>query len=90
LDEALQTIENPYNDVTCYFAHQEIIGAKMGAIVSKEGDVWPAENSLMISGHIHDYDMLQPNMIYTGTPLMHGVGDKDDKTVSMFTFDENN
>ena len=88
LDEALKTISNPYQDVTCYFAHQEIVGAKMGAIVSTEGDNWPEDNALMISGHIHDYDFLQNNMVYVGVPLMHSFGDKPDKTVSVFTFTE--
>jgi len=87
-EEALDKVENPL-DCSGFFAHQEIYMAKMGAIISKEGDKWPLENPLLISGHIHDYDMLQPNMIYTGVPLMHSFGDKPDKTVSMFTFNQN-
>ena len=85
-DEALQTIENPYKDVTCYFAHQEIINCKMGAIISKCGDPWPLENSLLVCGHIHDRDQLQDNMIYTGTPIQHGFGDSGNKTLSIFDF----
>lgn len=73
--------------VTCIFAHQEFFGAKMGAIVSESGDKWPLENPLVVSGHIHDYDMLQDNIIYTGTPIQDGFGDRStDKTVSIFTF----
>jgi len=87
-DEALQRIENPYENVTCYFAHQEIFNCKMGAIVSQCGDKWPLENSLLVSGHIHDFDQLQPNMIYTGTPIQHSFGDNSNKTVSFFTFSE--
>ena len=86
-NEALSKISSHLN-CQGIFAHQEIINCKMGAIISKEGDKWPLENPLLISGHIHDYDMLQPNMIYTGVPLMHSFGDKPDKTVSMFTFSE--
>jgi DNA repair exonuclease SbcCD nuclease subunit len=89
LDEALNTIENPYTNVECFFGHQEIMSCKMGAIVSTVGDKWPLENPLLISGHIHDTDMLQPNMIYTGVPLMHSFADRDDKAVSMFTFSKN-
>lgn len=84
-NEALSKITSPLN-CEAIFGHQEIENAKLGAIVSKEGDKWPLENPLLISGHIHDYDLLQPNMIYTGVPLMHSFGDKPDKTVSMFTF----
>ena len=85
--ESLGTIDVPYMS-TCIFAHQEIQGAKMGAIISKEGDVWPEERPLLVSGHIHDYDFLQSNMIYVGTPLMHAFGDKSDKTVSLFNFSD--
>lgn len=88
--EALNTIDptntNILQDVTCIFAHQEFKGAKMGAIVSHEGDVWPTDQPLVVSGHIHDYDKLQDNLIYTGTPMQHAFGDRSDKTVSIFRF----
>jgi len=71
---------------TCIFAHQEFKGAKMGAIISEEGDPWSLDLPLVISGHIHDYDHLQTNIIYTGTPIQHAFGDRSDKTVSWFTF----
>lgn len=90
LDEALNTIENPYEKVDCFYGHQEIVNCKMGAIISTVGDKWPLENSLFLSGHIHDADVLQPNMIYIGVPLMHSFADRDDKAVAMFTFSKNN
>lgn len=90
LQEALDTIENPFEHTQAFFAHQEVFNAKMGAIVSTAGDKWSLDNPLMVSGHIHDYDLLQPNMIYTGVPLMHSFGDKPDKTVSLFTFENKN
>ena len=71
---------------TCIFAHQEFKGAKMGAIISEEGDAWSLDLPLVVSGHIHDYDRLQPNIIYTGTPIQHAFGDRSDKTVSWYTF----
>jgi len=71
---------------TCIFAHQEFKGAKMGAIISEEGDEYRLDLPLVISGHIHDYDHLQPNVIYTGTPIQHAFGDRSDKTISWFTF----
>ncbi len=83
--DALNTIDNPLDETCMIFAHQEFYGAKMGAIVSKAGDVWDLSNPLVVSGHIHDYDKLQPNIIYTGTPMQHSFGDKADKTISMFT-----
>lgn len=86
LEDNEKGVENPYKNTSAIFCHQEFYGAKMGAIVSRDGDKWSLENPLVISGHIHDYDKLQPNLIYVGTPMQHGFGDKDDKTVSLFTF----
>ena len=83
-NEALEDID--YQNSTAIFAHQEFMGAKMGAIESKTGDIWSDKNPLVISGHIHDYDRLSSNVLYIGTPLQHGFGDKTDKTISMFDF----
>lgn len=85
-DEALNTIENPLLNTTCVMAHQEFHQCKMGAIVSEIGDKWPLDRPVCISGHIHDFDVLQPNIIYTGVPLMHSFGDRNDKAVSLFNF----
>lgn len=89
-NEALNTVENIFENTSAIFAHQEIYGAKMGAIISQDGDKWSEENPVLISGHIHNYDQLQKNMIYTGSVIQHSFGDNGDKTVSMFTFTENN
>lgn len=85
-NEALSTINNLSDDITAIFAHQEFYGAKMGAVTSLIGDHWPIDNPLIISGHIHDYDKLQSNIYYVGTPLQHAFGDNTDKTISLFTF----
>ena len=82
--EALE--KTNYLDSTCIFAHQEFFGAKMGAFKSENGDKWPEEYPLIISGHIHDYDRLQKNIIYVGTPLQSSFGDNLDKTISKFDF----
>ena len=87
-NDALATIEKPLEKVTCIFSHQEFYGAKMGAIISQAGDKWPLDNPLTVSGHIHDYQQLQPNIIYTGTAYQTSFGDKSYKTVSIFTFNK--
>lgn len=76
------------NNYTCIFAHQEFYGAKMGMCESTIGDKWPSENPLVVSGHIHDFDELAPNIIYTGTPIQHAFGDLENKGVFLFEFDE--
>lgn len=83
--EALDQCDG-WESSTCIFAHQEFKGAKMGAILSTEGDYWPLTNPYVVSGHIHDYQELQTNILYVGTPLQHAFGDKHDKTISFFKF----
>ena len=87
--EAIQTHvkDNNISGYSCIFAHQEFFGAKMGIVESKDGDRWSTENPLVISGHIHDFDELASNIIYTGTPIQHSFGDRDDKRVFLFTFE---
>lgn len=101
LREALQTVKMDYpisslkhqeehwnslRSVVAVFAHQEFHGAKIGIKKSTEGDHWPSDAPMCISGHIHDYCRLQKNMLYVGTPIQHGVTDISEKTVSAFTF----
>ena len=71
---------------TCIFAHQEFKGAQMGAIISVEGDEWDLLNPYVITGHIHDYQEPQVNILYTGTPIQHAFGDRHDKTISYVVF----
>nr|QBK91072.1 MAG: DNA repair exonuclease [Pithovirus LCPAC202] len=68
------------------FAHQEFRGAKMGAIISEVGDLWPLNGPLVISGHIHDHQKVQENVWYTGTPIQHGFGDTSGKTISLMSW----
>ena len=59
--EALETFPEKWTDATCIFAHQEFFGCKMGAIISVEGDKWPLDYPMVISGHIHSRQMPQKN-----------------------------
>lgn len=88
LQEALDTLPGcmePYPDMV--FSHQEYYGAKMGAIVSDTGDKWPSEYPFNISGHVHDYDFLQDNLLYLGTPIPHSHGDKSTKCIMLVNLD---
>lgn len=84
-EEALNKCEG-WREATCIFAHQEFSGCQMGAIISTEGDKWPLTFPYVISGHIHDYQEPQNNILYVGTPIQHSFGDKHDKSISYFTF----
>lgn len=76
---ALLRVEQPQTFFDIIFAHQEFRNAKLGAFVSENGDEWSEQNSFVISGHIHQYDRLQSNILYVGTPLQLAFSDTDRK-----------
>ena len=83
-NEALLTHLSEISEISKYnivFAHQEFKGCSMGAIKSENGDEYPLAWPLCISGHIHVFEELQPNLIYPGTPIQHSYGDSPDKAI---------
>lgn len=85
--EALNySTEFPFEEADCIFAHQEFYGCSLGIHPSIEGDKWESDYPLVISGHIHEYDKLQDNIIYIGTPYQINFGDGRYKTISSFEF----
>lgn len=89
---ALKKEDGSFEDLNTYssvFMHQEFKFAKLGAIISEHGDKWDEKNPLAISGHIHDYDLLQPNIVYVGTAFQQNYSESIHKCVSLFTFLEN-
>lgn len=81
LVEAFETVCKDWCDKKVIFAHQEIKGCKMGAIVSTDGDEWMDDWPVLISGHIHDHQRIGENVYYPGTPLQHAFGDSDTRVV---------
>lgn len=74
-NEALSHLSEGYEDASCIFAHQEFKGANLGCQISTLGDDWEISNPYVISGHIHDYQELGPNILYMGTPIQHTYSD---------------
>ena len=85
--EALNTTDNWINSKVI-FAHQEFQGCQMGAITSINGDVWDTSFPEVVSGHIHDYQQCQNNILYIGCPIQHTYGDTNIKTVSMLCIND--
>jgi hypothetical protein len=73
-----------WEDADIIFAHQEFKGASLGPKKSINGDAWSLQNPYVISGHIHDYCQLQPNLLYTGAVIQHKYGDGEDKCIVLF------
>jgi len=91
-EEALNTIEDTgqrWDDARCIFAHQEFYGCRFNPVMtSTEGDIWPEAYPLVVSGHIHNEQRLQPNIYYTGSSMQHAFGETANKTIALFTFTE--
>lgn len=89
--EALKTVdidEGNVNNYRLFFAHQEFKGCKMGAISSVNGDEWGHEWPLCVSGHIHEYQRPQSNILYPGTPFQLSYGMPPSKGVLFLNTDD--
>lgn len=84
-EEALNTIGDNWKDATCIFAHQEFYGCKMGIIDSIEGDKWEQHYPPVISGHIHDRQLSQKNIFYTGSSIQTSFCETINKTITLAT-----
>lgn len=86
-EEALDTIGEDWTGVDCIFAHQEFYGCSYNPTMkSVEGDIWPEEYPMVVSGHIHNEQRLQRNIYYPGTPMQHAFGEAEKKIIAHLTF----
>lgn len=83
--ETMRLVDTPIEEYSILFAHQEFKGCKMGAIVSEEGDEWEETLPLVVSGHIHNKQRPQPNIVYSGTPIQHAFGESEDNCMLHIT-----
>lgn len=88
--EALSTEIIDYTNICCFFSHQEFSGCKINILTKSNADIWDIDYPMNISGHIHNYEIVQKNIIYTGTPFQHTTSDNIDKSISIFEFENLN
>nr|QBK84751.1 MAG: DNA repair exonuclease [Pithovirus LCDPAC01] len=62
------------------FGHQEFKGADYGVIKSSNGDVWTENLPIVVSGHIHKFQVLT-GVIYPGAPIQHNYGESSDRAL---------
>jgi DNA repair exonuclease SbcCD nuclease subunit len=86
--EGLDTYGEEWREASVIFAHQEFYNCNYGMAKSIHGDKYDEELPLVISGHIHLSDVLQSNIIYTGTPMQHSFAESDTKYVWSFTIED--
>jgi hypothetical protein len=71
------------------FAHQEFLGCQMGRLKSESGDPWPQDNygkvPFVVSGHIHDHQLVGENILYVGTPVQVNYGEGVKKGICILT-----
>ena len=72
-----ELIIDKYSDyVKLIVCHQEFKGVKMGGIISEDGDDYKVFDVPIVSGHIHETQVIE-NVLYPGTPMLHGFGSKN-------------
>ena len=86
-NDALHTLTDyEKKEIRAIFAHQEFKNCDINGIPSPDGDSWPIDNPLVISGHIHKRHQPQKNIIYIGTPYQENFSEMDEKSISHFIF----
>ncbi len=84
--EALNTKDVNLTNITAVFGHSEFEGCSIQKLTGSKCDKWEKDYPVAIMGHLHNEEIPQENLIYTGTPFQHGAGDTTEKTVSIFKF----
>lgn len=87
--EALRTCQEDWKDANCIFAHQLLDGAKMGAILTSGIEKWDEHSPMLICGHIHDKQLVQKNLWYTGSSMQVSFGEHSDHTISLVNINSN-
>lgn len=85
--EALQVNNIIPNEYNLFFAHSEFKGCKINNLSKSECDKWPDDYPLLLSGHIHDYEEVQKNLIYLGTPYQQTYAEKSGKGIYLLDDD---
>lgn len=78
MHDALNTVSGwEFSNVV--FSHQDIRGGKYNNITNTTGDVWQVDYPLLINGHIHDFQRINENIIFPGSPLQHAFNESFEK-----------
>jgi len=75
-------------NVDIVFSHSEFTGCKINKISGGKCDIWPDNYPLNIAGHIHDYESVQHNLLYPGTPYQQTFSERNDKGVHLISFND--
>jgi len=84
--ESLKGVKFENTDMV--FAHQEFKGAKMGSVISYNGDDWSSKFPQVVSGHIHEKQNLKNNVYYPGVPFDQSFGYTGKRVVTEILFNK--
>jgi hypothetical protein len=86
--EALKDCNIDIENMNIIFSHSEFANCKINKITKSSCDIWPENYPHNIAGHIHDFEIVQPNLIYVGTPYQQTFSERSDKGIYLCTFEE--
>lgn len=67
--------------IDIFFGHVDIHNSKTEKLAKASWPEWPSNYGLMISGHVHDKEIVSNNFIYVGTPYQSNFGECQSKGV---------
>lgn len=72
---ALKRFDLNPKDFDLFFSHQEFAGCSINKISGAKCDVWEPDYPMNVAGHIHNFEILNDNLVYVGTPFQHSFGE---------------
>jgi DNA repair exonuclease SbcCD nuclease subunit len=85
--QMLHAISDDWASASLIMCHQEFRGAQIGAIQSTIGDTWEDNNPFVVSGHIHQRQILGSNVLYCGSSIQHSFTETPCKSVECVTLE---
>lgn len=85
--QALVDCNIDWRDINLFFSHSEFVGCSINKFSKNKCDYWRPEYPLNIAGHIHDQEVVSPNLIYVGTPFQHGYAESSNKGLFLLNQD---
>jgi DNA repair exonuclease SbcCD nuclease subunit len=86
--KTLEDFKINIKEIDIFFSHSEFDGCKINKLSKTKCEVWPLEYPLNISGHIHNYEIVQHNLKYTGTPFQQDFTEPPNKGVYLIDLKE--
>jgi DNA repair exonuclease SbcCD nuclease subunit len=82
--EALNIIDDRWQEARLILAHQDFFGGCFeSGVMCEDGDKWEKTYPMVVTGHYHDKQLVQPNLYYTGSLYCVSAGDRKEKSIAL-------